>query len=103
MTTPKRRIPRLPWFKDERVVGTGMSAAQTMRLFIVAVVLAVIVFALGAFYLISVSQKTDATARTAATTRMRHRQPGRRGRIGIPAEQQASGEAVPGLLPLPAV
>lgn len=67
MTSPKRRRPYLVWFKDERVAGTGMSAAQTLRLFIVAVVVAVVVFALGGFYLISVSQKTDATARTAAS------------------------------------
>lgn len=68
MTTHRRRrLPHLPWFKDERVAGTGMSAAQTLRLFIVAVVVAVVVFALGGFYLLSLSQKTDQTARTAAT------------------------------------
>lgn len=68
MTTHRRRrLPHLPWFKDERVAGTGMSAAQTLRLFIVAVVGAVVVFAGVGFYLLSLSQKTDATARTAAT------------------------------------
>jgi hypothetical protein len=61
--TPNRRL--LPWYKNEKIPGTGLTNARSLRLFITAVVLFAVAVVAMAFYLIGVGQKTDKTARTA--------------------------------------
>jgi hypothetical protein len=61
--TPNRRL--LPWYKNEKIPGTGLTNARSLRLFITAVVLFAVAVVAMAFYLIGVGQKTDRTARTA--------------------------------------
>lgn len=47
----RRRIPRIPFFKDERAVP-GLTAATAVRLFVIAIVIALTALAAGGWFLL---------------------------------------------------
>jgi hypothetical protein len=68
-----RRRPRVPWFKDEQIPGTGLPNARSMRIFIAALCLFAVLAVVAIIYLIDVGQKANSAARTAKQVADRNR------------------------------
>lgn len=56
ISKPRRRIPRIPFFKDE-VAIPGLTTAGAIRLFVIAMLLAIIALAVGGWYLLDYAGK----------------------------------------------
>lgn len=56
ISKPRRRIPRIPFFKDE-VAIPGLTTAGAIRLFVIAMLLAIVALAVGGWYLLDYAGK----------------------------------------------